>query len=71
MGPVSTPAEGHASDDLLAGWCTLDAPLVATDYPSEAGDTLFACHHCLPWYLEVLPDGLLREWHAVGCPALR
>lgn len=49
---------------------TLNAPVAFFDYPPD-GESIWPCHDCLPWHIEVLldPDGSprIREWHAIGC----
>ncbi|MDX3232905.1 hypothetical protein [Streptomyces sp. ME19-01-6] len=55
---------------------TYTAPVGSIDLPAfdEEGVAyeIVACDECLPWYAEVVvTDGgiLVREWHAVDCPA--
>ncbi|MFF2654292.1 hypothetical protein [Streptomyces sp. NPDC058045] len=35
---------------------------------------IWPCHHCHPWHGEVVLDEgevIVREWHAIGCPAFQ
>ena len=52
---------------------TYTSPVLAFEYPND-GEPIWPCHDCLPWHVEVIEsedDGvLIREWHAVDCPAL-
>lgn len=54
---------------------TYSAPVGSYDYePSD--EPIWPCTECLPWHVEVvMPEMsggvLVREWHAIECPAFK
>lgn len=72
---------GHTSEgEDVNDRTTMTSPVVPVDGPAfdEMGDpvVIYPCPDCLPWHAEVAWDAevpgllLVREWHAVGCPAV-